>query len=102
MGHTVEDIARLVGGEALGDPDTAVTGVNGLAEAGPGDLCFVRGEKYYPLLRECRAAAVLVPVFLLKSAKKESPAAAESAQQSAPAEIRTNEDRIAFLLGFGW
>ena len=48
------------------------------------------------------AAAVLVPVFLLKSAKKESPAAAESAQQSAPAEIRTNEDRIAFLLGFGW
>ncbi|HRZ16048.1 MAG TPA: UDP-3-O-(3-hydroxymyristoyl)glucosamine N-acyltransferase [Candidatus Hydrogenedentes bacterium] len=82
MGHTVEDIARLVGGEALGDPDTAVTGVNGLAEAGPGDLCFVRGEKYYPLLRECRAAAVLVP---------------EPVAGAAPVQIRVDRPEEAFL-----
>jgi len=45
-------------------------------------------------------AAVLVLAFLLRSAKKES--AAESQEQAAPSEVRTNEDRITFLSGFGW
>lgn len=60
MALTVEEIARLVGGVVTGDPATEITGVNGIQEAGPGDLCFARGPKYHPMLRDCRASAALV------------------------------------------
>ncbi len=61
MGMTVGEIARLLGGTVQGDPETAITGVNGLKEAGPGDLCFVRNDTYLPQLHETRASAVLIP-----------------------------------------
>ena len=58
---TVGEIARLLGGTVQGDPATEITGVNGLQEAGPGDLCFVRNDQYLPLIYETNAAAALIP-----------------------------------------
>lgn len=60
MDLTVDEIARLVGGSVVGDGSVRIAGVNGLREAGPGDLVFVRGKRYLPLLAETRASAVLI------------------------------------------
>jgi UDP-3-O-[3-hydroxymyristoyl] glucosamine N-acyltransferase len=61
MGMTVGEIARLLGGTVQGDPATEITGVNGLQEAGPGDLCFVRNDQYLTKLHETKASAALIP-----------------------------------------
>ncbi|MBI2421626.1 MAG: UDP-3-O-(3-hydroxymyristoyl)glucosamine N-acyltransferase [Candidatus Hydrogenedentes bacterium] len=60
MEMKVSDIAALVGGAIAGDPSLPITGLNGLKEAQPGDLCFLRSIKYADLLAESRATAVLV------------------------------------------
>lgn len=60
MRSTVNEIARLVGGTVHGDGTALLTGVNGLKEAGPGDICFVRGSRYLPLLQSSAAGAVLI------------------------------------------
>jgi UDP-3-O-[3-hydroxymyristoyl] glucosamine N-acyltransferase len=62
MEFKVGDIARLVGAPVDGNRDTVVTGVAGIAEAGPGQLTFCAQPKYAPLIPGTRAAAVLVPV----------------------------------------
>jgi len=60
MKFTVAEIAALVGGDVHGDAEVVLTGVNGLEEAGPGDLVFVRDLRYAPLLEQSRASAVLI------------------------------------------
>lgn len=57
---TAAHIAEWVGGRVAGDPDLVLTGVNGLREARPGELSFVRETRYLPLLATTRASAVLV------------------------------------------
>ncbi len=61
MELTVEQIAQMVGGTIQGNPALSVTGVNGLNEAGEGELTFARSAKYFPQLKESRATAALVP-----------------------------------------
>jgi UDP-3-O-[3-hydroxymyristoyl] glucosamine N-acyltransferase len=43
-----------------GSPETEITGVAGIKEAGPGELAFVANPKYAAAARTTRAAAVLV------------------------------------------
>lgn len=43
-----------------GSPDTEVTGLNGVEQAGPGELTFVSNPKYAPAARTTSAAAVIV------------------------------------------
>jgi UDP-3-O-[3-hydroxymyristoyl] glucosamine N-acyltransferase len=43
-----------------GSPDTEITGVTGIEEAGPGQITFVANPKYAPAARSTRAAAVIV------------------------------------------
>jgi UDP-3-O-[3-hydroxymyristoyl] glucosamine N-acyltransferase len=57
---TARDIAQLVGGELIGNPDQTVTGVAGIREAQPGDLAFIASPKYYSALKTTQAAAVIV------------------------------------------
>ena len=59
---TAAEIASALAGELLaGAPDTPVSGVASLAEAGDGDLAFFANPKYLAALRRSRASAVLVP-----------------------------------------
>ena len=60
MKMSVNDIAALVGGAVSGDGSVVITGINGVEEAGPGDLCFIRNTQYLPKLRGSRASAVLI------------------------------------------
>ena len=43
-----------------GSPDTEITGVAGIEEAGPGQLTFVANPKYAPAAKTTKAAAVIV------------------------------------------
>jgi UDP-3-O-[3-hydroxymyristoyl] glucosamine N-acyltransferase len=61
MNESVADISRLVGGVVVGDASVRVTGVNGIAGAGPGDLTFLESHRYLSHLATTKAAVVLVP-----------------------------------------
>ena len=43
-----------------GSPDTEITGLNGIEQAGPGELTFVSNPKYATAARSTKAAAVIV------------------------------------------
>ena len=61
-GIPVGELARLLGGELrAGAPETVITGVSSLAEAGEGEVTFFGNPKYLAALRRSRAAAILVP-----------------------------------------
>jgi len=60
MEVTLEELGRLVGGKVTGDGKTVIRAVNGLREAGPGDISFLANTKYAPLLAMTRASAVIV------------------------------------------
>lgn len=57
----VGQIAQLVGGIVEGDPEISIHGVNGLSEAGEGELTFARSPRYYDQLRASKASAALAP-----------------------------------------
>lgn len=57
---SLEDLARRVGGRVDGDGAVLIRGVNGLAEAGPGEISFLANPKYAPLLAATKASAVVV------------------------------------------
>jgi UDP-3-O-[3-hydroxymyristoyl] glucosamine N-acyltransferase len=54
------ELAAHVGGELLGDSGLLIHGLNGLAEAGPGDVSFYGNTKYRRQYEATRASAVLV------------------------------------------
>jgi len=59
MDMTVGDIAALVGGVLEGDSAVRITGVNGIKQAGSGDLTFLREARYLPYLETSAASALL-------------------------------------------
>ena len=62
MTLTLEEIAKLSGGELEGDPDTKITGAASLAEATVHEISFFNNPRYLPQLRKTRAAAIIVPL----------------------------------------
>ena len=47
-------------------------------------------------------AVILLVVCLTNSGKPGSAPAAENAAQAAPSELKTNDDRVAYLASYGW
>jgi UDP-3-O-[3-hydroxymyristoyl] glucosamine N-acyltransferase len=56
----LKDIATLVDGELIGDPELEIQRVAGIEEAGEGDITFLSNVRYQPLLASTRASAVIV------------------------------------------
>jgi len=56
----LEIIAEKLGCVLKGDPNTEITGVSGIEEAGPSQLTFVSNRKYTARARTARAGAILV------------------------------------------
>jgi UDP-3-O-[3-hydroxymyristoyl] glucosamine N-acyltransferase len=54
------DIAAALGCELKGDPETDITGVAGMEQAGPGQLTFLANPKYAHKAKNTRASAILV------------------------------------------
>ena len=61
MHKTLGDIAKLIDGEIVGDADLLITGLSGIKEAKEGDLTFVANSKYFPLVSQTKASAVIAP-----------------------------------------
>ncbi|GMU23676.1 MAG: UDP-3-O-acylglucosamine N-acyltransferase [Phycisphaerae bacterium] len=55
------EIAKWVDGIVRGDASTRIGGVAGVQEAEPAHITWLAHDKYGPLLRSCKAGAVLVP-----------------------------------------
>ncbi|MBN2564838.1 MAG: UDP-3-O-(3-hydroxymyristoyl)glucosamine N-acyltransferase [Candidatus Eisenbacteria bacterium] len=60
MSTTLAEVARLVGGEVVGDDATLLTGVAGIREAGRGDLTFLSNPKYERFVADTSASAIIV------------------------------------------
>ncbi len=60
MQRTLKELADLVGGRALGDGATVLLGVNGIDEAGPGEITFVANPRYASRIRTTKASAVII------------------------------------------
>ncbi len=60
MNLTLGEIASIVGGKVEGDAGLRITGLNGLKEAGPGDLSFYADPRYQRFLETSPAAALIV------------------------------------------
>jgi UDP-3-O-[3-hydroxymyristoyl] glucosamine N-acyltransferase len=58
-GKTLGELAAAVDGAPRGDPALRLTGVNGLADAGPTELSFYNNPRYRDALERTRAGAVL-------------------------------------------
>ena len=58
--RTIAELAVTIGAEVVGDGSAAVTGVNTLEAARPGQISFLANEKYAPQLETTRATAVIV------------------------------------------
>lgn len=65
---TLAQIQRLVGGELIGPPDAAITGLAGLEDAGPDHLSFVASDRFLKQAINARAGALLTPRRLTESA----------------------------------
>ena len=63
MSHeqTLQQLADLVGGSVVGDPQLVVRGLNGIEQAGPGEITFLLDTRKLPLPDGCRASACIVP-----------------------------------------
>ena len=57
----MREIAGLIKGELIGDPDIIIKGIRGFDDAGPDEITFVSSPKYIKRINETRAAAIIVP-----------------------------------------
>lgn len=60
MEKTLGQLAEFLGGVAVGDAATVITGVQGIEEAGSGDITFLANPKYMKFLETTAASAVIV------------------------------------------
>lgn len=56
----LRELAELVAGRVIGDPDVQIRKLAPIDQAGEGDITFLANPKYAPLLATTRAAAVIV------------------------------------------
>jgi len=59
MKKTLDEIAKIVDGEVVGDKNVVVTGICGIKEAEEGDLTFIANPKYLSLVEKTRASAII-------------------------------------------
>ena len=58
--HTVQEIATLIEGQVIGNPETIVTGINEIHKVVAGDLSFVDHPKYYEKCLQSAASVVMI------------------------------------------
>jgi len=56
----LNQIANLLDGELIGDPDLEISGLAKIEDAGPGELSFLANPKYKKFLTTTKASAILV------------------------------------------
>ncbi len=64
---TLGELARVLGGELVGDKEITVSSIKGAEEAGEGELCFILKKKFEHLLDRTKASGAIVPLQIKKS-----------------------------------
>ena len=82
MTFTLQEIAKLCGGELNGDPACKITGAASLSEAVPGEISFYADPRYMARLKKTRASAIFV--------------ASDFSEKTEAAQIRVNNPSKAF------
>jgi UDP-3-O-[3-hydroxymyristoyl] glucosamine N-acyltransferase len=59
--RSLESLAREVGGKVIGDGSVAISGLAGIEGAQEGEITFASNERFFPLLKETKASAAIVP-----------------------------------------
>lgn len=59
MSFTLGQIAELINGELVGNPNIRITGISGIKESKKGDITFLSNSKYSPLIKETCASAII-------------------------------------------
>ncbi len=54
-----KEIAEIVSGKVVGDPEVEVSGISGIKEAVEGDVTFLANEKYAHLLETTKASVII-------------------------------------------
>ncbi|WP_020675687.1 UDP-3-O-(3-hydroxymyristoyl)glucosamine N-acyltransferase [Geopsychrobacter electrodiphilus] len=57
---TLDQLARLVGAQVVGDGRIEISRIRTIDQAGTGDLTFLTNPKYLPYLEKCQASAVIM------------------------------------------
>ncbi len=65
MEFSADQIAKLVNGTVLGNPDEKVSYISKIEEGKPGTLTFLGGEKYQEYLNDTQASIILISKNLL-------------------------------------
>ena len=60
MPYTIADIAKLLGGEVLGDASLVIKGFAPADRAQPGDLTFAENESYLARAEQSAASAIII------------------------------------------
>jgi UDP-3-O-[3-hydroxymyristoyl] glucosamine N-acyltransferase len=56
----INEFAKIVNGEVIGDPEKVITGVSGVREANEGDITFIGSSQYLKYLIDTKASCVIV------------------------------------------
>ncbi|MBX3387859.1 MAG: UDP-3-O-(3-hydroxymyristoyl)glucosamine N-acyltransferase [Phycisphaeraceae bacterium] len=57
---TAGKLAELLGGELLGSPETAISGIGAIDQARPGDLTFIRSTKFAQMWDRSKASVAIL------------------------------------------
>ncbi|MDQ1334257.1 MAG: UDP-3-O-acylglucosamine N-acyltransferase [Thermodesulfobacteriota bacterium] len=60
MNLTLDEIAKAVDGEVVGNRELSITGITSLNDAGPSEISFFSDRRYQESLRKTRAGALLI------------------------------------------
>jgi UDP-3-O-[3-hydroxymyristoyl] glucosamine N-acyltransferase len=69
MSYTAADVARLLGGEVLGDASLVLKGFAPADRAQAGDLTFAENDNYFARAEQSAAAAIIVDALVASSRK---------------------------------
>lgn len=58
----LKELAQRLGADATGPADVEITGAAGVAEAGPAQITYITGDKYFAALEKTGASAAIVPL----------------------------------------
>jgi UDP-3-O-[3-hydroxymyristoyl] glucosamine N-acyltransferase len=61
MKFSVQEIARIINAEVLGDPELIIKGVSSFIDAGPDEISFADDVKYLNNIGETQAGALIIP-----------------------------------------
>lgn len=69
MEKTLAEIAKIIDGEVVGDSSVSIRGVSGIKEAKQGEIAFVANPKYFSLIEETSASAIITSRDVHKASK---------------------------------